>query len=186
MVNMKRKVIVTKDNIATQTWNEDKKCCFCDENETTQYLFFSYPCAHLLCRLSLLLSIYQHRWVFQICLETCWRALTRNLRHHLQQQHSNHHHDNIRITKHVPVFLFFFPFRLCASWMSSSILLVQRLGVIGIFVILIYLFYLKNKNKCKVWIWLSSCALFWLCGIIIMTLFLTTHKFLQVIHMSTN
>ncbi|WVZ96532.1 hypothetical protein U9M48_042161 [Paspalum notatum var. saurae] len=37
-------LILTKDNLAKRNWHESQKCCFCDSNETIEYLFFE--CQH--------------------------------------------------------------------------------------------------------------------------------------------
>jgi hypothetical protein len=35
-----KKVILTKDNLVKRNWHGNKKCCFCDNYKTIQYLFF--------------------------------------------------------------------------------------------------------------------------------------------------
>uniref|UniRef100_A0A453G4S4 Reverse transcriptase zinc-binding domain-containing protein n=1 Tax=Aegilops tauschii subsp. strangulata TaxID=200361 RepID=A0A453G4S4_AEGTS len=32
-------VILTKDNLAKRNWEGSKRCCFCDHDETIEYLF---------------------------------------------------------------------------------------------------------------------------------------------------
>ena len=34
-------VVLTKDNLARQNWQRNKRCVFCDRNETIQHLFFN-------------------------------------------------------------------------------------------------------------------------------------------------
>jgi hypothetical protein len=46
-----QKCILTKDNSAKRNWNGCTKCCFCDEYETLQYLFFSCPFANIISRI---------------------------------------------------------------------------------------------------------------------------------------
>ena len=46
-----QKVILTKDNLAKRNWNGSKKCCFCDQDETIQHLFFSCPFAKMIWRI---------------------------------------------------------------------------------------------------------------------------------------
>jgi hypothetical protein len=43
-------VILTKDNLAKRRWEGSKRCCFCDQDETIQYLFLKCPLAKLLWR----------------------------------------------------------------------------------------------------------------------------------------
>jgi hypothetical protein len=43
-----RKVILTKDNLARRNWNGDKSCCFCDNKESIQHLFFECPLAKII------------------------------------------------------------------------------------------------------------------------------------------
>jgi hypothetical protein len=38
-----KKVILTKDNLKKRNWQGCSKCCFCDQDETIQHLFFSCP-----------------------------------------------------------------------------------------------------------------------------------------------
>ena len=37
---LRRGVLLTKDNLTKRNWKGEIKCCFCDKNETIQYLFF--------------------------------------------------------------------------------------------------------------------------------------------------
>ena len=37
---LKKGVILTKDNLAKRNWKGDKKCCFCNNDESIQHLFF--------------------------------------------------------------------------------------------------------------------------------------------------
>jgi hypothetical protein len=37
---LQRGVILTKDNLAKQNWNDNVKCCFCHKDETIKHLFF--------------------------------------------------------------------------------------------------------------------------------------------------
>ena len=46
-----QKVILTKDNLAKRNWNGSKKCCFCDQDETIQHLFFTCPFAKMIWRI---------------------------------------------------------------------------------------------------------------------------------------
>ena len=45
------KVILTKDNLKKRNWQGSSKCCFCDQDETIQHLFFSCPFAKILWRI---------------------------------------------------------------------------------------------------------------------------------------
>jgi hypothetical protein len=45
------KVILTKVNLAKHTCHCCMKCCFCDQDETIQYLFISCPSAKILWRI---------------------------------------------------------------------------------------------------------------------------------------
>jgi hypothetical protein len=44
----KKKVLLTKDNLAKRKWNGCKKCCFCDAEETNEHLFISCPLKKIL------------------------------------------------------------------------------------------------------------------------------------------
>jgi hypothetical protein len=46
-----RKVILTKDNLARRNWNGDESCCFCDNKESIQHLFFECPLAKIIWRI---------------------------------------------------------------------------------------------------------------------------------------
>jgi hypothetical protein len=46
-----RKVILTKDNLIKRQWNGNDKCCFCDNKESIQYLFFDCPLAKIIWRI---------------------------------------------------------------------------------------------------------------------------------------
>jgi mannosylglycoprotein endo-beta-mannosidase len=46
-----RKVILTKDNLARRNWQGPKTCCFCDQDETIQHLFFQCPFAKVIWRI---------------------------------------------------------------------------------------------------------------------------------------
>ena len=35
-----RKVILTKDNLIKRNWQGNQRCCFCDQHESIQHLFF--------------------------------------------------------------------------------------------------------------------------------------------------
>jgi hypothetical protein len=43
-----KKVILTKDNLATQNWNGSVKCSFCLNNETIKHLFFECQVARVI------------------------------------------------------------------------------------------------------------------------------------------
>ena len=45
------KVILTKDNLKKRNWQGCSKCCFCDQHETIQHLFFACPFAKILWRI---------------------------------------------------------------------------------------------------------------------------------------
>ena len=45
-----RKVILTKDNLAKKNWNGNQRCCFCDQDESIQHLFFDYHFAKTIWR----------------------------------------------------------------------------------------------------------------------------------------
>jgi hypothetical protein len=46
-----KKVILTKDNLLKRNWQGSSKCCFCDQDETIQHLFFTCPFATILWRI---------------------------------------------------------------------------------------------------------------------------------------
>jgi hypothetical protein len=46
-----RKVILTKDNLFKRKWKGDSACCFCNQAETIQHLFFSCPLAQIIWRI---------------------------------------------------------------------------------------------------------------------------------------
>jgi hypothetical protein len=37
---LKKGIILTKDNLIKRKWKGDRKCCFCNSDETIQHLFF--------------------------------------------------------------------------------------------------------------------------------------------------
>jgi hypothetical protein len=43
-----REVILTKDNLVKRNWNGNIMCCFCNNFETVQYLFFDCVLAKFL------------------------------------------------------------------------------------------------------------------------------------------
>jgi hypothetical protein len=45
-----RKVILTKDNLIKRNWNGQESCCFCDNKESIQHLFFDCPLAKIIWR----------------------------------------------------------------------------------------------------------------------------------------
>uniref|UniRef100_A0A453BSX6 Reverse transcriptase zinc-binding domain-containing protein n=1 Tax=Aegilops tauschii subsp. strangulata TaxID=200361 RepID=A0A453BSX6_AEGTS len=45
-----KQVILTKDNLIKRRWVGSPRCCFCDHDETIQYLFLECPLAKLLWR----------------------------------------------------------------------------------------------------------------------------------------
>jgi hypothetical protein len=45
---LRKGVILIKDNLAKRHWKGCIRCCFCDENESIQHLFFECPVARLL------------------------------------------------------------------------------------------------------------------------------------------
>ena len=48
---LRRKVILTKDNLAKRNWIGNQKCCFCEQNETVQHLFFECHVARTIWRI---------------------------------------------------------------------------------------------------------------------------------------
>lgn len=46
-----RWVILTKGNLIRRSWQGSKKCCFFNQDETIQYLFFDCHCAKFLSRI---------------------------------------------------------------------------------------------------------------------------------------
>jgi hypothetical protein len=46
-----REVILTKDNLVKRNWQGSKTCCFCDQDETIQHLFFVWPLAQIIWRI---------------------------------------------------------------------------------------------------------------------------------------
>jgi hypothetical protein len=46
-----RKVILTKDNLIKRNWNGNESCCFCDDKESIQHLFFECPLAKIIWRI---------------------------------------------------------------------------------------------------------------------------------------
>jgi hypothetical protein len=45
------KVVLTKDNLKKHNWHGCSRCCFCDQDETIQHLFFTCPFAKILWRI---------------------------------------------------------------------------------------------------------------------------------------
>jgi hypothetical protein len=45
---LSNKVLLTKDNLAKRAWIRCKICCFCDRDETVEFLFLSCPFARLI------------------------------------------------------------------------------------------------------------------------------------------
>jgi hypothetical protein len=48
MPGLLKKVILTKDNLVKRNWHGCTKCYFCDQNETIDHLFISYPFARMI------------------------------------------------------------------------------------------------------------------------------------------
>jgi hypothetical protein len=46
-----KRVILTKDNLKKRNWQGCSKCCFCDQDETIQHLFFTCPFTKILWRI---------------------------------------------------------------------------------------------------------------------------------------
>jgi hypothetical protein len=46
-----KEVILTKDHLCKQGWHVSSNCCFCDQDETIQHLFFSYPFVKIIWRI---------------------------------------------------------------------------------------------------------------------------------------
>ena len=46
-----RKVILTKDNLMKRNWHGNQKCCFCDQDESIQHLFFDCQFARTIWRI---------------------------------------------------------------------------------------------------------------------------------------
>jgi hypothetical protein len=46
-----KEVILTKDNLCKRGWHGSSKCCFCDQDETIQHLFFSCPFVKIIWRI---------------------------------------------------------------------------------------------------------------------------------------
>ena len=44
-------VTLTKDNLARKNWKGNNKCCFCNNNESIQHLFFAYPLGKFIWRI---------------------------------------------------------------------------------------------------------------------------------------
>ena len=49
-MDLKRGVILTKDNLIRRNWNGNKLCCFCSSDETIQHLFIDCHVAKFLWR----------------------------------------------------------------------------------------------------------------------------------------
>jgi hypothetical protein len=45
------KVILTKDNLTKRNWIGKETCCFCDNMESIQHLFFECPFAKIIWRI---------------------------------------------------------------------------------------------------------------------------------------
>jgi hypothetical protein len=54
------KVILTKDNLVKRNWNGHESCCFCDNKESIQHLFFDCPLAKIIWRIILIFLVYIH------------------------------------------------------------------------------------------------------------------------------
>ena len=48
---LRRKVILTKDNLAKRNWIGDQKCCFCEHDESVQHLFLECHVARSIWRI---------------------------------------------------------------------------------------------------------------------------------------
>jgi hypothetical protein len=48
MLFLHRKEILMKDNLIRRNWVGRESCCFCDEKESTQHLFFDCPFAKII------------------------------------------------------------------------------------------------------------------------------------------
>jgi hypothetical protein len=46
-----QKVILTKDNLIRRQWISNEKCCFCDNKESIQHLFFECPLGKVIWRI---------------------------------------------------------------------------------------------------------------------------------------
>jgi hypothetical protein len=46
-----RKVLLTKDNLIKRNWTGNEKCCFCDNKESIQHLFFECALAKVIWRI---------------------------------------------------------------------------------------------------------------------------------------
>jgi hypothetical protein len=46
-----QKVILTKDNLIKRQWIGNEKCCFCDNKESIQHLYFECPLAKIIWRI---------------------------------------------------------------------------------------------------------------------------------------
>jgi hypothetical protein len=46
-----KRVILTKDNLKKRNWQGCSKCCFCDQDETIQHLFFTCPFTKIIWRI---------------------------------------------------------------------------------------------------------------------------------------
>jgi hypothetical protein len=51
MLFLNKKVILTKNNLKKRNWQGCSKCCFCDQDETIQHLFFSCPFVKIVWRI---------------------------------------------------------------------------------------------------------------------------------------
>jgi hypothetical protein len=47
---LSKKILLTGDNLAKRNWNGNKKCCFCDAEESVEHLFISCHFARLVWR----------------------------------------------------------------------------------------------------------------------------------------
>jgi hypothetical protein len=48
---LRRKVLLTRDNLIKRQWKGSKKCCFCDAEESIEHLFLSCPLSKIVWRI---------------------------------------------------------------------------------------------------------------------------------------
>lgn len=66
---LRKKVLLTRDNLAKRNWHGSKKCCFCDSEEIVEHLFLSCPFARLIWRIVFSTYNIHHQPILPICLE---------------------------------------------------------------------------------------------------------------------
>jgi hypothetical protein len=69
---LKKGVLLTRDNLIKRKWKGESKCCFCNNNETIQHVFFECHVAKFAWNAVFFLHLeYNLLLVFHICWVPC-------------------------------------------------------------------------------------------------------------------